>query len=591
MSVAQKLLHRSITVGGLAAISGAIVARLTPFAPGVVGDNGDWGVVCLIGAGISAVLGGALGAATPQAVRFAPKAALSVLATGVFTVLMALPVEGRLMMRVPLPYFGMVLGSSLAIWGAVRIGRHIPVLALGCAVLLTWVGARALAPPRNPASPRPPDILLVTVDTTRADLIPGFGGDRSPAKMPAIEAFGATARRFVRTFAPTALTGPSHTTLLSGVHVLDHGVVANGRPVPPALPWVPAALQHAGYRTAAFVSAAVLDADLGFSRGFDAFDSRFEQRARFGHPVLGWLPHRRSGAFGFVRPDDQTLDRALHYGIESAPDEPPRFTWIHLYGPHWPYEPDIDIAASMGIAPRLTSHSPALIPLNGANDLSPEIVAHGTALYYAELASLDRRLARILAATSPETRVVIVADHGESLDEHGLVFNHGPLAYAPDTRVPLWVRAPEFAKGTDERTVSTTHIAPTLVSLAGLDPRHWGPTLHEDAAQPVVSVSAASVFPATEPSTTAIGPWASIAIRWQDLSLAASQSQPRRWTVLSHDLREVHAPVDAPDDERTGPILSRWEEVVAAGEAPAGAQAPGIEAALEALGYLEPATP
>ena len=125
------------------------------------------------------------------------------------------------------------------------------------------------------------------------------------------------------------------------------------------------------------------------------------------------------------------MDLAIKQGFTDPGGARRVFTWVHLYGPHWPYEPDPVHAAALGVAPTIdgTQHGP--VPLNFRSDIPEDLQAHAKALYRAELRTLDDQLARLFAAAGADTRIVLAADHGESLDEHGLLFNHGRLSTAP----------------------------------------------------------------------------------------------------------------------------------------------------------------
>jgi len=438
---------------------------------------------------------------------------------------------------------------------------------------------------------------LVTVDTTRADLVPGFGGDLEPADMPFMNAWSTSTRRFTHAYAPTALTGPSHTSILSGQHVLEHQILANGRTIPEDTPWVPERLHAAGWFTRAWVSAAVLDARLGFHRGFRVYDSKFDRRLVYGHPLLAWVPRRRVGGTGFTRADPHTVDQVIH---SPSPDGR-TFTWVHLYGPHWPYTPDPVHADALGVAPTLDLGRDGPVPLNHKTDLSERTRNHAVALYRAELRTLDDQLKRLLTSIPEETRVVVVADHGESLDEHGLFFNHGRLATAPSTRVPLWVRGPGYPPGTDDRTVSLHQLAPTLLHLADEPHEDMGVALHETSADAVsVSVSSAAVFEAADaPHLHSLGDLASVAVRSGQMSKTASVWHAPGWSQLSTNPRELWGADDVVDDTNATDsatatvtqIETAWRHAIATplrGSAPASEDVDAeTKAALEALGYIE----
>lgn len=564
-----------------------------PVQQGVIWTAAEQGMLFALGAGTGGLLGGLLGWGSHRA---GPSGACvaGMLPSAILLAVPWIPVAGRTVLRADPATLGLLAGAALVYWGVVRSLRH-PVLH---ALLATIpVGLLALAWPteatqhRTAPSAPGPDVLLITVDTTRADLIPGFHGDRSAADMPGVAAWSKGARRFDRAYAPTALTGPSHTSILSGRHVMEHGIVANGRDVPLLLPMVAMRFQHHGWHTQAWVSAAVLEARLGFDRGFNDYDSRFTDRLQYGHPLFALWPRRRTGGTGFVREDSDTVDRVLARGLSDPEGHRRTFTWVHLYGPHWPYEPDPDHAAALGVAPTLDGSPHIPIPLNLRSDLDPAVKAHAVALYRAELRTLDDQLTRLLDAAGPNAHIVLVADHGESLDEHGLLFNHGRLSTTPTARVPLWIRGPSYAPGLDERTVSIHQVAATLLALGGLPTDAMGTPIHETADDAVaVTLSANSVFEADADATAPdLGDLASLGVRQGRWSRSASLWHQAQWFDLSTDPSEQQTiPADAVPDHARSAITTMWERVVARRlDAPDDIDA-DTEAALRALGYIEP---
>ena len=583
---------QALSCAGLGGVVGASTCApllaAWPCGPGVVWTPTELWELALIGACVGGLLGAVLSLGARHRTPVGAVVA-GLLPAAVWAWIPMLPVDGRALLRVDPGAVGVLVGAALVVWGVVRLVRHPAVHALA-AVLFVCVIALRWPPLSSPieAAPAGPDLVLVTIDTTRADLVPGFGGDLAPAEMPFLSAWAEGSRRFTRAYAPTALTGPSHTSILSGQHVLQHGILANGRDIPPTVPLVPEQLQAAGWTTRGWTSAAVLAAHLGFGRGFDHYDSLFEQRLRYGHPLFQVLPRRRVGGTGFVREDAETVAHAL-----SAPKTTGRtLTWVHLYGPHWPYTPTAEHAAAAGVDPILDTGPTGPVPLNHAADLPDAVRTHAIALYRAELRTLDDYLARLLGPLSEDTRVVVVADHGESLDEHGLLFNHGRLTTTPSTRVPLFVRGPGYPPGTDDRTVSLHQLAPTLLHLADLDPAPFGTPLHETPADAVsVSVASADVFGSEEaPPFGPLGAFAAVSIRSGDWSKSASQWHPAGWSSLSVDPREL-APKAMPADPASAQstaLETRWVDVVSQSiDAPTEVDAQ-TRAALEALGYSEP---
>jgi arylsulfatase A-like enzyme/Flp pilus assembly protein TadD len=280
-------------------------------------------------------------------------------------------------------------------------------------------------PPAEP--PVRPSVILVTLDTTRADHLGCYGAAR--AATPTLDALARGGVRFEQALSPAPLTLPAHTSLLSGRVPRRHGVRDNaGFKLDPQVPLLTERLAAVGYTTAAFVSAAVLDRDAGLSRGFAIYDDN----VRVGDPQ----------AFDYQeRAASQTIDAAL-----SRLDElkPPYFLWVHLYDPHLPYVPPEPYASRFPDRP-----------------------------YDAEIAFMDAQLGRLLAAVKRRgtTRYVVVAgDHGEGLGEHG-EDGHGVFVYQATQRVPLIVTGPGVPLGTTVTSnVGLVDVAPTILDLLKLAP-------------------------------------------------------------------------------------------------------------------------
>ena len=267
-------------------------------------------------------------------------------------------------------------------------------------------------------------VLLVTLDTTRADHL-GCYGDKKAAT-PAIDALAASGARFEQALAPAPLTFPSHATILSGRVPRRHGVRDNALfRLRPDVPVLAESFKRAGHKTAAFVGAAVLDGSLGLSRGFDVYDDEIGKAA-----ALGEEPERRG---------DRTTDRAVAY---LGRVDGPFFVWVHLYDPHLPYAPPEPYASRFSGRP-----------------------------YDGEIAFVDAQVKRLVAAARARSSTLVVAlagDHGESLGEHG-EDTHGVFLYQATQRVPLVISGSGVAAGRIVReTVGLVDVAPTIAELAGI---------------------------------------------------------------------------------------------------------------------------
>lgn len=299
------------------------------------------------------------------------------------------------------------------------LGGVRPVIRLLGVLALTGLSACGRDAParQTPSAPRP-SILLITLDTTRADAI---GPEAVGVSTPAFDAIAARGQRFRQAYATVPETLPSHTSIMSGLYPAAHGVHENARVVSADTPLTAVDLKAAGYRTSAFVSSFVLARRFGLARGFDVYDD--------GLPTG---QAERSAA--------DTAERAIA-DLASA-GAGPQFTWVHFNDPHAPYAPP-----------------------------EPFRTPYAKSPYLGEVAAMDVQIGRVVSAF--ETRaagpvaIVIVADHGEGLGEHGET-EHGHLLYQSTMHVPLVVVGPGVEPGTTDVAVSTRSVHGTLLDFAGL---------------------------------------------------------------------------------------------------------------------------
>ncbi|TFG96328.1 MAG: hypothetical protein E4H11_03595, partial [Myxococcales bacterium] len=302
---------------------------------------------------------------------------------------------------------------------------HRPALALLCR-LLVLAGAFACAP--DP----PPNVVLVTLDTTRADHLGLYGYFRDTS--PRLDAFATEAIVVERALAPMATTLPSHTSILTGRAPLEHGVLANldhgGQRFAPApgLRSFAEICLDAGYRTGAFVSAAPLERGSGLEAGFEIY-----------HQPGEGFPQRR-GEF--------TTHAALHW-LEGVKGEP-FFLWVHYYDAHWPFDPPSGYAGLFEGGPDLEAFLAARrIPdASERSGTGLESTRAVTDAYDAELRYQDAQLGRLLDALAQRpdwgrTAVAIVGDHGECLSQHGEAAHGG--TWDEQLFVPLVLRVPGHA--------------------------------------------------------------------------------------------------------------------------------------------------
>lgn len=440
-------------------------------------------------------------------------------------------------------------------------------LALG-AVGSAWMQGNRV---RRPVLDRPP-VVLITLDTVRADHIKGFGGDVQTANTPALDRFFATARVYRHAYATQPITGPSHTSMLSGLDVREHGVNANGVAVPTTIPWVPEELQHAGWRTRAAVSAAVLDSTMRFDRGFDAFDSAFDSRLPRAFPFLNWFGFHPEAGTAMSRWGADTLQVLGAFPRGT-------FTWVHLYDAHWPYTPSPLAGHFAGLddVTPLRERSVGRQRTPSGRVWPADLVKRGKDLYRAQLSDLDMVFRRVLERIPDDATVVVAGDHGESLDEHNYVFAHGRLPYSTDVRTVLGVRSPGVSPTWEDAPVSLTVVANTLRAAAGMPTPDGTRGMFDPAPDaPVVSVA----YMKGASTLHALGALSGVAVRH-----AGRASVWTRWDdpgtfEVSADPREL-SPVPADADELAD--LQRHADAAP----PAAVAAPEMRDALEALGYTD----
>jgi choline-sulfatase len=301
--------------------------------------------------------------------------------------------------------------------------------AAGLGVAILSLAASPASSPA-PAPPARPPLVLVSIDTLRSDHLPAYG--YRGVATPAIDALRADGILFARAYSPIPLTTPSHASILTGLPPPGHGVRDNAgyRLETARLPYLPRLLREAGYATGAAVSAYSLRGSAGFADGFDLYDDAIPVRPRAG---LG----------GLQRPGEETL-AALTPWLRSVAGRP-FFLFLHLFEPHTPYAPPEPFASRYPASP-----------------------------YDGEIAAADRVVGELLAelrrlGVYDGAAVVLLADHGEGLGDHG-EDEHGILLYRESLQVPLIVKLPgsRLAGKAVAAPAGLIDVAPTFLALAGL---------------------------------------------------------------------------------------------------------------------------
>ncbi|MGQ9662577.1 MAG: sulfatase-like hydrolase/transferase [Kiritimatiellia bacterium] len=301
----------------------------------------------------------------------------------------------------------------------IRLWILIVVLAAVCVGVVAALGLWSRKPRLN--------VLLITLDTTRADRLGCYG--YSAARTPALDRLAREGLRFARAYTHCPLTLPAHATILTGLLPPEHGLRNNGRgKLAASVPTLAEKFRRQGYRTAAFVASFVLDRRFGLDRGFELYDDRMT------------ISTNPENVFKQENRADMVCDRALAWLERNA--RRPFFCWVHFYDPHEPYVP----------------------PQPFATELRDP--------YDGEIAFMDSQIRRLLdfldkRDLAERTLVIACGDHGEAFGEHGET-GHGMLIYEEVMRVPLLLRLRgRIAPGIDQSVARLLDLPTTIAAILG----------------------------------------------------------------------------------------------------------------------------
>ena len=423
----------------------------------------------------------------------------------------------------------------------VKLGALRPFLPLA---LLAAVSLGLPAGDRAPLNRRvPPEgVLLVTIDTLRADRLGAYG--HTLARTPVLDALAARGVRFADATAHAPLTHPSHAAIMTGRYPGAFGIRLNGMtPLPPDAHTLAERFRDAGFSTGAIVASVILDEAYGMGQGFQSYDDRISVPS--GDVALSTL-QRRAG---------EVTDRALAW-LKGR--RGPWFLWVHYYDPHLPYT-----------APQATASS-----------------AGGS--YDAEVAYVDVQLGRLLAGIDrASTLVTVTSDHGEGLGDHGEP-DHGYFLYDSVLHVPLIMAGPGVKARVVTEQVRSIDVAPTLADFVG---KLEGWKVDGESLRALMDGASR----ATVPPSYAESWYPKLHFGWSELrSLRVGEwkhvaaPRPELYDLRSdrRELKDVVAARGAVAG-RMGADLQRIASRFAATPAPAAAQLdPDAAARLRALGYV-----
>lgn len=339
--------------------------------------------------------------------------------------------------------------------------RSVKMLVFWSSMVVVAIATWFIVTGNEPRTQTPRHVVLFTLDTTRADRIGAYGAPL--ARTPNLDAMAARGVRFADAVTTAPITGPAHAAIFTGQYPARFGVRDNvTTPLPEQATTLAEHLGAAGFATGGFIGAFVLDRAYGFAQGFSSF-SGFDQVES----------GREANA---ERPGAAVVDDALRW-LGTVPVEQPVFLWVHLYDPHAPYS-----------APGPFGQEFANRPYDG------------------EVAYVDHQIGRVLSALQARgsldsSLVIAVADHGESLGEHG-EDEHGVFLYEPVMRVPLIMAGPSVRSGyVAGEQVRVIDLLPTTLDLlglpavGGLDGESLRTVLDGGARQTIPAAYAESYYP------------------------------------------------------------------------------------------------
>jgi arylsulfatase A-like enzyme/Tfp pilus assembly protein PilF len=296
-------------------------------------------------------------------------------------------------------------------------------------LLLVGFGASASSPAKHSVRP---NIILITLDTTRADRMGFLGSERGLT--PNLDVLAKQGVVFTHAYSQVPLTTPSHAAILTGTYPQFNQVRELDAPLSAKVPYLPDLLRRSGYRTGAILASIIFTPKInaeGFDRGFSTYDANF-------HPQAVGEDRYQSAE----RRADAVVDLAVSWLSQKR--EGPFFLWLHFYDPHSPYDPP-----------------------------EPYKTRYSASPYDGEIAYMDSAIGRLISILREKdlftgSVIAVMADHGEAFGEHGEQY-HGVFVYDETIRVPLVVKLPggRFAGDRVESRVALVDVAPTLLQEAG----------------------------------------------------------------------------------------------------------------------------
>ena len=349
--------------------------------------------------------------------------------------------------------------------------RRLPMLVLTalCALFAQACGEEepVIEAPR-PRLPGPSNILLITIDTLRADHLSAYGYVRPTS--PVIDSLAAEGVRFDQAAVQWPKTGPSFASIFTSTYPSDNGIVRKvGIEIPCQFPMLAEQLKQAGYSTHAVVANGALSRDFRFDQGFDTYIESWKAEVEPGEDSTG----------------AEVVNRLVFGVLETVDRSRPYFLWVHYLDPHFPYNPPedwkdrfvgdehFDPSQRIEVANKRRRQ---MLGIGRSQVLEErDELAFYVARYDEEIAYTDAKIGELLDRLKTEgmmdrTLTVVTSDHGESLGDHHYYFDHGRFGFQTCLRVPFIMHYPGvLAPKVDTRPVELLDLTPTLLEAAGIE--------------------------------------------------------------------------------------------------------------------------
>jgi arylsulfatase A-like enzyme len=372
-----------------------------------------------------------------------------------------------------------------------RFALQVTVAALA---MLLWGRPLAVAPYVDPVvtavppEPGPPDVFLVSLDTTRADHLSTYGYERDTS--PNLTRFAQDARLYRWARSTAAWTLPGHASMMTGLFPSSHGAHLTGGfvggesidgrrnvafPLAAEHTTLAELLRDRGYRTAAFVgNFSYLYRDYGLAQGFGLYDDAPGVLLRIRPPAVSAIRYFVPGfALKPFRTARQISELALGW-LDAQPQDRPVFVFMNFMEPHQPWHAEAPFDDWARAVPGAHALARKNLYTHAAHDVDARTAAFIQANYDGQIAAMDEALGRFLAGLRARARyqnslIVVTADHGELLGEHSEMGHMGRTLYEPLVRIPLVVKhpGPEGIRGVSDRPVQLVDVMPTVAQVVG----------------------------------------------------------------------------------------------------------------------------